>query len=262
MTNSARRNLRRLRALFRLPKRQVPVLISTKSVVAIACALAAVLVTLLFVDTTLPRPGTGFTHEIRVMFWSITDLGRSAWMLVPTGLVLLAALFIDRRRLLSTHASRYDWLLSASTLIFLSVAGSGLLVMVLKRLVGRARPWHFETHGPYAFEPFQLSSDFASFPSGHSTSIGTFAMAVAILFPIMRIPVLLVAAAVAISRYMGGVHYPADVLAGLMLGMAFAWFVARWMFSRNLAIFPNMARSPAQNGMSKTEAKSIDRVSG
>lgn len=237
MTNSARRNLRRLRALFRLPKRPVPDLISVKSVAVVAIALVTVLATLLFVDTNLPRPGTGFTHNIRVSFWSITDLGRSAWMLIPTGLVMLGALFVDRRRLIAVYAQRFDWLLSASTLIFLSVAGSGLIAVALKRLIGRARPWHFETHGPYAFEPFQLSSDFASFPSGHSTSIGAFAMATAILFPIVRIPALVIATAVAISRYMGGVHYPADVLAGLLFGVAFAWIVARWMVSRNLASF-------------------------
>lgn len=58
-----------------------------------------------------------------------------------------------------------------------------------------------------------------SFPSGHSASAFAFAQAVSATMPWTGVGLRLVAAAVAYSRVHTGVHYPADVAVGSVIGM-------------------------------------------
>lgn len=66
-----------------------------------------------------------------------------------------------------------------------------------------------------------------SFPSGHSASAAAFATGVALEWPLLALPVGLLAAGVGASRVVTGVHYPTDVLAGFALG-AGAGVVTTW----------------------------------
>jgi membrane-associated phospholipid phosphatase len=59
-----------------------------------------------------------------------------------------------------------------------------------------------------------------SFPSGHATTSFACATVLAFAVPRLRLPLLLLAAAIAWSRVYVGVHYPLDVLAGALLGAA------------------------------------------
>lgn len=67
----------------------------------------------------------------------------------------------------------------------------------------------------------------ASFPSGHSASAFAFATAVGAEIPALGLPLRVLAAAVAYSRVHGGAHYPADTIAGSLIGGAAATFVTR-----------------------------------
>ncbi|MFI8961671.1 phosphatase PAP2 family protein [Streptomyces sp. NPDC053493] len=79
----------------------------------------------------------------------------------------------------------------------------------------------------------------ASFPSGHTASAVAFATAVGVVLPPAAIPLGMLASAVGYSRVHTGVHYPGDVAAGAVLGMASAAaaltvadFVPRWRAAR------------------------------
>jgi undecaprenyl-diphosphatase len=129
--------------------------------------------------------------------------------LFVAGVVLLAVvgLALRRRRLVSASA--------------VAVVAAGVAVAaaaVIARVVDRPRPFvaHPQIHLFLAHAPDP------GFPSDHATA--AFAIAVVLLLRLGRstLPVLLAAAALAVSRVLVGVHYPGDVLAGALLGTAAA----------------------------------------
>ena len=89
--------------------------------------------------------------------------------------------------------------------------------LCIKPLVGRIRPYvTLDTIVPLGHLPGDHS-----FPSGHSA--GSFACAWAFYRTARRrfgVPALVLAALIALSRLYVGVHYPTDVIAGVIIGIA------------------------------------------
>ena len=98
----------------------------------------------------------------------------------------------------------------------------------LKALIDRDRP--FTTY-PY-IEKLSSGGD-SSFPSGHTLEAFAVAAAISLLFSKKKIiiPVYTWAMLVAYSRMALGVHYPTDVLAGIVIGTLIGWVVP-WVFGR------------------------------
>ncbi|MEV7674130.1 phosphatase PAP2 family protein [Streptomyces sp. NPDC000963] len=89
-----------------------------------------------------------------------------------------------------------------------------------KRLVRRPRPDR-EAARVVAGRHVPMP-DSASFPSGHTASAVAFATAVGVVLPAAAVPLGLLASTVGYSRVHTGVHYPGDVAAGAVLGVASA----------------------------------------
>ncbi len=90
--------------------------------------------------------------------------------------------------------------------------------LLLKNIVARTRPYE-AVNGLSRIIGKQ--SDY-SFPSGHSGA--SFAVAVPIFKECPRrigVPVLILAFLIALSRLYVGVHYPTDIIAGILLGTLF-----------------------------------------
>jgi undecaprenyl-diphosphatase len=67
----------------------------------------------------------------------------------------------------------------------------------------------------------------SSFPSGHSASATAFAVAVGDVIPALRWPLRVAGSIVAFSRVYTGVHYPGDVVAGVLSGLVIGRMTAR-----------------------------------
>lgn len=154
--------------------------------------------------------------------FTLTDGGLGIWYIVPTILALVIVNQIDWTRYSGGGLLRlYNLTLYAA--FALSSAGSALLLSnIVKRIIGRARPGHFEDHGAFAFDPIALDASWASFPSGHSATLGGIAGAAMLLWPGTRWVVLPVAMLLASTRIVVGAHYPSDVIAGFAFGLACA----------------------------------------
>ena len=105
----------------------------------------------------------------------------------------------------------------------LAVGSAALLVTVLKVTVDRPRPPLAMT----GLDPVGLVPASASFPSGHAATAFAAAVAVGLVHPRLRRPLLALASVVALSRVYLGVHYVLDVLAGTVLGAAVGIGAAR-----------------------------------
>lgn len=99
-------------------------------------------------------------------------------------------------------------------------AASAAAVQVLKQLFGRARP-----------DDMIVTSDFGSFPSGHTANAATIALVVWVLFPRVWTAVLgcLWVVAMALSRTFLSVHWATDTLGGAFVGASVVLLLAAWL---------------------------------
>ncbi|MFF7244322.1 phosphatase PAP2 family protein [Embleya sp. NPDC008237] len=104
-----------------------------------------------------------------------------------------------------------------SALVVAQVLANG----VGKRVVDRPRPpKEWIPHDEVEDRP-----DSSSFPSGHTAAAVAFTAAVAPSWPRAAAVCSLPAAMVAVERVQSGAHYPSDVAAGAVIGLAGAWLV-------------------------------------
>ncbi len=90
---------------------------------------------------------------------------------------------------------------------------------VLKNSIKRDRPCYKIVDVVSLITP----SDKFSFPSGHTAAAFVFASIVAAFNPLLAVPAYIFATLVGLSRVILGVHYPGDIVAGMILGLGCAW---------------------------------------
>lgn len=141
----------------------------------------------------------------------ITELGNSGiiWILIT-----LIMLIIKKTRKVG--------IMSALSLIIIFIVGN----VILKNAVGRIRPYEVVDGLVLLIE----KQKDLSFPSGHAAS--AFAVA-AVMFKALPkkigVPALVFAIIISLSRLYVGVHYPTDVIGGVLLGTASAIFVLKFI---------------------------------
>ncbi len=164
----------------------------------------------------------------------ITRFGKADWILYPSGIALIALVFVSAQALSKKARFRiYRWNLWLS-FVFLGVGVPYLTSTILKLAIGRPRPSQLAEFGLYDFHPFAFEATFASFPSGHATIIGAFAMVMTLLLPKFRAIFGVIAVVIGFSRISVGAHHPSDVFAGLAIGAILAFLVAKWFAARGL----------------------------
>ena len=122
--------------------------------------------------------------------------------------------------------------------VVVAVAASDLVALTLKRITERPRP-SVTYAQPEALVRTPLDY---SFPSGHAATSFAAATVFSRYDRGAAIPLFVLAAAIAWSRVYVGVHYPVDVLAGGVLGVAVA------IALRRLAAAPRRSRPEPRAG--------------
>jgi undecaprenyl-diphosphatase len=198
-------------------------------------ALAAadvVVLAMLFLDAPLHQIAAGLPAWLIDDAFVITDFGQSQWILVPVGVPLVLMALLASPALDYMSRAVFAMLAVRLGFVFVAVGLPGLVVTVVKRWIGRLRP---SDAGPFAYEPFSWRSEYASFPSGHTTTAFAALVAIGAICPRLRPVLWIYAVAIAASRVIVSAHYPSDVIAGAAWGAFGAILARNWFAARRLA---------------------------
>lgn len=117
-------------------------------------------------------------------------------------------------------------LVRGGLLLLLTMLTGGLITLVLKHAVARARPSQLLEHGFYGLATPFSGSPFNSFPSSHTLTAFAVAAVLAKLLPAWRWPLLALAAVVATCRILTLEHFLSDVVAAALIALACTQFWA------------------------------------
>jgi len=222
-----------------------------------AIAICAVALSMLFLDSPAHEFAAGLPLWLVDVAYEITDFGRSTWILVPVGTLIVLIAFLASptldymsRAVLAMAFARFGY-------VFVAVGLPGLVSTVAKRWIGRVRP---SAVGPFAYEPFSWRPEYASFPSGHATTAFAALVAFGAIFPRIRRVLWVYALFIAASRVLVCAHYPSDVVAGAAFGAFGALLVRDWFAARRLGFF--VGADGAVHTMAGPSQRRIKQVAG
>lgn len=221
------------RVLFRAPQARV-VRWGAGGYVAVVLTLIAVVASMFLLDAAASGWARGLPRWFVALFAQITDFGLSGWFLFPFGFVLLCLAFVTSPVWSSKTQSVLAILTTRFGYVFLAIGVPGLFAAIVKRMIGRARPYVGPQDDPFAYIPFIWKPEYASMPSGHATTAVAAAVAIGAVWPAARGVMWLYALLIMFSRVVVLEHHPSDVLAGALVGAVGADMVRRWFAARRL----------------------------
>lgn len=211
-------------------------------------ALATVIATAIAV-TWLDHPLALYLHGFAQTGWfrffvRITDLANGAiWYSLAAAMV---AITWARSRFTPTVMPPPKFMkhIRAWAFMVVAMATSGVVLNLIKVMVGRERPRVLFADGDAAYTPFSLDIDASSFPSGHTQSICAAMLALAFIFPPARYLCLIAAVAISASRVIIGAHYLGDVIGGAFVGIAAVILWRAWFEKNGVSVTLTEATAP------------------
>jgi membrane-associated phospholipid phosphatase len=188
-------------------------------------------------DRALAAAIEGLDRSYRDAAGWIAELGESQWYLYPAAAALVLALIARPRITRANARAAWDWLIGAVAFVLLSLALSGVVVNLMKWLLGRARPNLFTREDIYAFQPFSFDASFHSFPSGHVNTLIVLGLLGGFFVPRLRLLFIALATLLALSRVGQNAHYLGDFFGGAAIAIATTYWLQarfverRWVFA-------------------------------
>ncbi|CAL9534668.1 phosphatase PAP2 family protein [Streptomyces griseomycini] len=187
-----------------------------------------------FVDSGLYRDITDFAHDTPSWVRHTAEIGTEA------GLLVFVALFV----LGWWRARRADHRAFAiAVLAPLATAGAYVCSEVLKSVVTQERPCRAVAGAVPSLAECPPHGDW-SFPSNHATIAGASALALVLVRRALVWLTAPLALLMAFSRVFVGVHYPHDVVVGLLLGAVVAFAAVRLATRPAVRLTTSMRVSP------------------
>jgi membrane-associated phospholipid phosphatase len=232
--HNIQRNIGRwCRAVVRPPRARPPRL-SARAIAAIVVMLAAVVASMFLIDAPATHWARHLPNWFTDLFEQITNGGESGWLLIPCASLVLIFAALTSPALSPATQGVLGSLAARIGFLFIAIGAPGLFTTIVKRLIGRARPY-MEIHGdPFTYVPFAWRPEYASLPSGHATTAVATAFAIGALWPRTRWVMCFYALVIMFSRVVVQSHHPSDAIAGALVGAVGAALVRRWFASRRL----------------------------
>jgi membrane-associated phospholipid phosphatase len=178
----------------------------------------------------MPPRGTAGLWPVRIL----TDFGKAASVLSLLAAILFVIMLISPRLrgtprvILISFGIRIQF-------VFFAVLLPVLAGEVVKFIVGRGRPFVGGKADAFNFVHFAGTEAYASFPSSHAITGVALAFAISVLWPRLRVAMIVYAALIIASRLVLLAHHPSDVVAGALIGVVGAMVVRYWFAARHLA---------------------------
>ena len=228
-------------ALARPPRAKLPAP-PRRAVAAVLLTCLAIIASMFLLDRTASDWARHLPGWFIEAFEQITDFGLSGWFLYPLGVILLGLAAVASPASPRLAQGVFAALGARFGFLFVAIAAPGLFTTIVKRLIGRARPYVGGYDNPFLYKPFIWQPAYASMPSGHATSAAAAAVAIGAVWPRARPLMWLYALTIMFSRVVVVAHHPSDVLAGALVGAVGVLILRRLFAARRLAFSPRDLR--------------------
>jgi lipid A 4'-phosphatase len=218
-----------LRVIYRAAGREMLALlrpvrsVRASPALGLACGTAGVAAAIVVLVGTVDRPLALWLHTegrgSHALFDAVARLGLAWGWLALFGSAFAVLHWGGELPRLAPFARRLRAASAAPAFLFAAIAAAGLATDLLKVALGRMRPKLLFGSGLYGFTGIAWHPDHWSFPSGHTATIFSLAIALAYLWPRHVLFYLLVAALVAASRVAAGAHFLGDAVGGAWLAV-------------------------------------------
>ena len=204
------------------------------AIVAALVVIAVVVTSMFFFDTAAIDRAQHLPRWVNEAADEITNLGRSGVFLYPLAFILLVLAAIMTPTLPRMAQGALAFLAVRFGFLFVAIGLPSLFATIVKRLIGRARPYVGDHDDPFVYLPFVWKPEYASMPSGHATTAAAAAVAIGAIWPLLRPVMWLYVLIIMLSRILIFVHHPSDVIAAALVGVVGAQLVRRWFAGRGL----------------------------
>jgi lipid A 4'-phosphatase len=215
-----------------------------KRILAAGALVLAEAIAIIWVDRAI----ADFFHDHAAALQPFFDIVQRFGLGFPYLVISALAFAVLRWSGRLARLQRWDEAMRAAAYIpafaFAAIAASGLLVDLIKIVVGRTRPKLLFATGAYDFTWFGWQPDHWSFPSGHAATAAALMTALWCLWPRALWVYVAAAVLVAASRVVTGQHYLSDVIAGAVIGVVVTRVLAAWLLRPRAAIVARQDAAP------------------